>query len=276
MLKYSRAALPLFLFLIFTFPALGQGPKISTVEDIERDVKLVPCKSADRLEAVQKLFRSVGATDADIAVDDSKGTKNVVVTKKGTTSEVIVVGAHYDKVDDGCGAIDNWTGIVAIAHLYGTLRSVETSKTFKFIAFDKEEKGLIGSGNFVSGIAKTDRASVCSMVNIDSFGFTLPWVMENASDKPLIGAAKELWKKMKVDLVTVPIANADADSSSFKNAGIPAITFTGLNGDWQNYLHSPNDKLKNIKIDSVFAGYRFLLPFLVEIDKPACDTFRKK
>jgi Zn-dependent M28 family amino/carboxypeptidase len=274
MLKYSRL-IPAFLFFI-ALSAAGQSPKISTVEDIERDVDLVTCKSSDRLEAVQKLFRSMGATDADIAVDDSKGTKNVIVTKKGASPETIVVGAHYDKVDAGCGAIDNWTGIVAIAHLYGTLRLLDTSKTFKFIAFDKEEKGLVGSHNFVSGIAKADHASVCSMVNIDSFGFTMPWIMENTSDKPLITTAKDIWKKMKLELTSVPIANADADSSSFKNAGIPAITFTGLNGDWRNYLHSPNDKLKNIKMDSVFAGYRLLLPFLIEIDKPACDAFRKK
>jgi len=274
MLKYSRL-IPAFLFFI-ALSAAGQSPKISTVEDIERDVDLVTCKSSDRLEAVQKLFRSMGATDADIAVDDSKGTKNVIVAKKGSSPETIVVGAHYDKVDAGCGAIDNWTGIVAIAHLYGTLRLLDTSKTFKFIAFDKEEKGLVGSHNFVSGIAKADRASVCSMVNIDSFGFTMPWIMENTSDKPLITTAKDLWKKMKLELTSVQIANADADSSSFRNAGIPAITFTGLSGDWQHYLHSSNDKLKNIKMDSVFAGYRLLLPFLIEIDKSACDAFRKK
>lgn len=274
MLKYSRL-IPAFLFFV-ALSAAGQSPKIATVEDIERDVDLVSCKSSDRLEAVRKLFRSMGASDDDIVIDDSRGTKNVIVTKKGASPETIVVGAHYDKVDEGCGAIDNWTGVVAIAHLYGTLRLVDTSKTFKFIAFDKEEKGLVGSHNFISGIAKADRASVCSMVNIDSFGFTLPWVMENTSDKPLVTIAKDVWKKMKLELISVPIANADADSSSFKNAGIPAITFTGLNANWRNYLHSSNDKLKNIKMDSVFAGYRLLLPFLIEIDKPACDAFRKK
>lgn len=270
----SRLVL-VFLGLLFTCSVTAQ-PKISTVADIERDIMLVPCKSADRLEAVQKLFRSMGADDTDMTIDDRRGTKNVVVTKKGATVGTIVIGAHYDKSDDGCGAIDNWTGIVVIAHLFGTLRSVETSKTLKFVAFDKEEKGLIGSDNFVSGISKADRASVCSMVNIDSFGFTLPWVMENTSDRPLISTAKDIWKKMKLDLVSVSIAGADADSASFKRSGIPAITFTGLSGDWPNYLHSPNDKVKHIKMDSVFSGYRFLLPFLVEIDKPACDAFRKK
>src|SRR4051794_39686824 len=105
MLKYLRV-IAVFLFVVFVLSAAGQSPKISTVEDIERDVKLVPCKSEERLEAVQKVFRAMGASDADITVDDKKGTKNVVVTKKGTTPETIIVGAHYDKVDDGCGAID--------------------------------------------------------------------------------------------------------------------------------------------------------------------------
>ena len=275
MLK-SFPLLSVCLSLIISISASGQSPKISTVPDIERDVKAVPCKSSERLEAVKKLFRSMGATDADIAVDDTKDTKNVVVTKKGSTGDVIVVGAHYDKLGDGCGAIDNWTGIVAIAHLYGTLRNVETSKTFKFVAFDKEEAGLIGSHNFVSGIAKADRASICSMVNIDSFGFTMPWVMENTSDAPMINVAKELWKKMNLELASAFIPGADADSTSFKRAGIPAITFVGLSQNWGDFLHTRNDQVKNINMNSVHAGYRIVLPFLAEIDKPACGAFRKK
>jgi len=263
------------LFLSLASPLFAQSVTVSTAEDIERDLALVPCKSSDRLLAVQALFRKLGATDDDILVSDRKKTKNVIVTKKGTSPETIVVGAHYDKLGDGCGAIDNWTGIVALAHFYGTLRSVSTTKTFKFIAFDKEEPGLIGSGVFVGDIPKAERATYCAMVNVDSFGFTLPWVMGNTSDKKMIAAAKDFWKEMKLELTSVDIPNADADSSSFRKAGIPAITFAGLDGKWEHYLHSSNDQLKNINPSTVFAGYRFVLPFLTHIDTMACTDFRK-
>lgn len=275
MIKSSYLAV-LLAALFVSIPVSAQTVKIATAEELSRDVKLVPCAGADRLDAVQKLFISMGAQPSDISVEDRKGTKNLIVTKKGTSSDVIIVSAHYDKVDEGCGAIDNWTGIVAIAHLYETLRNVQTAKTFKFIAFDKEEKGLVGSDNFVSAISKEDRGTVCSMVNVDSLGFTLPWVLENVSDKSLVAAAKDVWKRANVELPVVPVGNADADSTSFKRAGIPAITFTGLNSDWQKYLHSSSDQLKNVKMESVYAGYRFLLPFLSAIDKPACDAYRKK
>ena len=274
----SRLAFAAVIFALFLGAAFGQSGKavIATQDDIDRDMANVPCKGADRLAAAEKLFRSMGAADEDISYLEKGGIKDLIVTRKGTGTGTITVGAHYDKVDDGCGAIDNWTGIVAIARLYATLRSVATVKTFKFVAFDKEEKGLLGSDALARSIAKEDRPSYCSMVNFDSFGFTQPWVMENTSDPKMIADAKELWTTMKLKLQSVPINNADADSTSFLHAGIPAITFTGLDSKWQKYLHSNNDKLTNVNGESVYLGYRFVLPFLTRLDAASCDAFRKK
>ena len=250
--------------------------QIATPAEIDRDLKLVPCKSADRLAAVQNLFKSLGATDSDMSVIEKKGTKNLVVTKKGTSDQIIVVGAHYDKVDDGCGAIDNWTGIVTIAHLYATLSRVPTTKTFKFIAFDREEQGLIGSDVFVHDIPKADRASYCAMINLDSFGFSSTQVLTNVSSPKLVDAAKDFWQQMKLQLSVASLTGtADADSSSFVSGGIPAITFHGLSNDWQKYLHSSRDQLKAIDVNSVFIGYRTILPFLAHTDKADCSVFRK-
>src|ERR1043166_2412111 len=134
------------LSLVLCLAVAAQKAVLSTEDDIRADVALAPCKNSDRLAAAEKLFRDKGATDADIQIVEAKKTKNLVVTKKGTGDGTIIVGAHYDKVSDGCGVIDNCTGIVDIANLYHTLRSLPMKKTFEFIAFDREEEGLIGSG----------------------------------------------------------------------------------------------------------------------------------
>lgn len=269
----------LFIAILLTSAAFAQKEpiKISTDDEIKEDLKLVPCKNSERMEALKKLFQKMGAVDTDISIDKFKDVQNVVVTKKGRTDEIVVVSAHYDKVPEGCGAIDNWTGIVIIANLYRTIRVMDTEKTFKFIAFDKEELGLVGSSAMVRSISKEKRVGYCSVVNLDSFGFGYPQVLENASSAKMTAAAKDLATELKMPFARASLAGtADADSSSFKSKDIPAITFHGLNNKWQQYLHSSNDKLENINSSSVSVGYRFLLQYLSKIDHDGCKIFWNK
>lgn len=262
--------------LIITSVSLSQSKVEVTQDMIKANVNAVPCKNDDRLEAVKSLFREAGAAEADMAVQTFKDINNLVITKKGRTDETVVVSAHYDKVKDGCGAIDNWTGIVVIANLYRTLRQAETNKTYLFVAFDKEELGLLGSEAMAKAIPKDKRIMYCSNVNIDSFGFSYPQVLDNTSTPAMSDMAKSVADEVKMPFSHASLdGEADADSSSFKSRDIPAITFHGLNKDWQKYLHSSNDVVKNVNVSSVWVGYQFLLRYLVKIDGSGCSVFRK-
>jgi Zn-dependent M28 family amino/carboxypeptidase len=271
------------LFLIFVLSFSTQtlaqqtNSPLSTEEQIAENVKLVPCDSKKRLEAVKELFEKLGAKKEDISVErfDKDKIANVVVKKKGKTEDTIIVGAHYDKVKDGCGAIDNWTGIVILAHLYRTLNLVETEKSYIFVAFDQEEVGLLGSDAMAKAIPKEKRPQYCSMVNLDSFGFAFPQVLENVSSSELISVAKKLAKESDFPFAKASIFTAEADSLSFKKRDIPAITFHGLDENWQKYIHSNNDKLEKINMTSVYLGYRFGLSFLMRLDKLSCIEFTK-
>jgi Zn-dependent M28 family amino/carboxypeptidase len=258
-----------------SIPAQGTL-RISTKDEIAADIKLAPCKNGERLEAVRKLFVSMGAADADISTDKVKGMQNLVVTKKGKADETIVVGAHYDKVADGCGAIDNWTGIVILAHLYRSIESSETTKTFVFVAFDSEELGLSGSAAFVKNIPKEKRIGYCSMVNFDSFGFGYPNILTSSSNEKMTKAALDLAADLKMPMNVWSFTGADADSSSFLNNNIPAVTFDGLDGNWPKILHTSKDKADLINAGSVFVGYNFGLRFLAKLDAADCSAFRKK
>jgi hypothetical protein len=112
------------------------------------------------------------------------------------------------------------------------------------------------------------------MVNLDSFGFTYPQVMDNASTTPMAKLAETNSIEMGLKYIHASIVNADADSSSFRARKIPAITFHGLNGDWARYLHSSNDKAENINANSVIIGYQYTLNFIAKVDKLGCGDLR--
>jgi Zn-dependent M28 family amino/carboxypeptidase len=252
----------------------AQNSKISSEEQIGEDVQLAPCNSAERLEGVKKLFIKMGASVSDISTEKFKEGENLVIKKKGETSETIVIGAHYDKIDAGCGAIDNWTGIVIMANIYKTLASLKTKKSYLFVAFDKEEAGLLGSKAMVKAIPKESLSQYCSMINMDSFGFAAPQAPVNMANSKMEKLAREIAKQMKIQFADAPIEDADADSSSFLSRKIPAITFDGLSNDWQKFLHTKNDQRENINIASVYLGYRFVLAFALKADESDCAAFR--
>lgn len=268
----------LIILLSLCINSSAQQPtvKFSTEEDLKADMELVPCKGRkERLEAVKKLFIKMGAQESEVIVEKIKDVENVVVTKKGKSDEIVVIGAHYDKTDTGCGAIDNWTGIVILANLYRTMRDFTTQKTYMFVAFDKEELGLLGSEAMAKEIPKDKRTNYCAMVNFDSFGFTYPQALRNISSDSLIALAKEVSDEMKVPFGKAGIEFASSDSDSFKKRDIPAISLHGLDNQWENYLHNPNDKLAKVNMQSVYIGYRHGLVFLAKIESKPCDAFRK-
>lgn len=248
--------------------------KVSTPEEIKAEFSSVPCKDGERFVAVKALFEKAGASASDISVEKYKSVENLVVRKQGTSAETIVIGAHYDKVSDGCGVIDNWTGIVAIVHLYETLKNVPLRKTIIFVAFGKEEKGLIGSRAMVDAIAKDQLGLYCAMVNVDSLGLSAPQVLDNASSKKMGELAANVAKEMKVPFSHASIGNADADSSSFVRKKIPALTIHGLNNEWSSIIHTRNDQVSKVNPASVYLGYRFVLALVSRLDAFPCAAYR--
>lgn len=261
------------IILLAASGSSAQSLSISTEEDLKAALLKTPCDDEDRQAAVGELFQSAGAERSNVVVQEKAG--NVIVVKPGTTKEVVIVGAHFDKTSAGCGVIDNWSGIVILANLYKTIRPLNTQKTFMFVGFAKEEKGLIGSAEMADGIPKDERTAVCAMVNFDSFGLAYPQAMTNISDASLVDLAKSVAKEMKMPFGQAEIENASSDSASFRSKKIPAISLHGLDGRWPDYLHSSSDKFANVKMQSVYAGYRHGLVMLSKIENMPCESFRK-
>ena len=274
-LFFTRILLLCFV-LSFSNETFGQqqtNSLISTEEAVAESVQLAPCKAEERFESVKKLFAQTGAKNDEITVEKYNKDKisNIVVRKKGKSDETVVIGAHFDKTEDGCGAIDNWTGVTIIAHILKTLRQIETEKSYVFVAFDQEEKGLAGSEAMAKAIPKQERSKYCSMLNFDSFGLAAPMALANASSSKMLSLAKKLGDENKFKFVDITVPGASSDSASFKSRDMPAITLSGLDGSFVNYMHSKNDQLESINMKSVYFGYRFGLIFAAKLDSMGCQ-----
>jgi hypothetical protein len=270
----SAAGLSLILTLTpIAARAWQSGPYISTVDEIKAEFASVPCRDEDRFLATRALFEKLGVTASDLVEGQYKNVKNLVIRKAGASSETIVIGAHYDKVSAGCGAIDNWTGIVTVAYLYRSLRDVPTNKTFLFVAFGKEEQGLIGSHAMVRAIDKQQLGQYCEMINIDSLGLTSPGVLDNTSSAKLTKLAAATARDLKIPFAHAAIAGTDADSSSFKKRGIPALTIHGMSRDWSTVLHTNKDQAAKAIPLNVYLGYRIALELALRLDSSGCAAF---
>lgn len=247
-------------------------PKVTKKEDFIAQIKRVECENSERFSAVQRLLTNLGVEDSDVEIEKFENVTNIVLTVKGKTDETVVVGAHFDKTTLGCGAIDNWTGIVLVANLYKEFVARKNNKTYKFVAFGKEEKGLIGSKAMAGEIPDSEISNYCGMVNFDSFGFTDVWTLRSISDRKMIQLAEEVALDQGFTLESKSFAGASSDSKSFRNKGIPAITFSGLSDDWRDFLHQDKDQLEHIDFKKVWENFTFSYEYLSVIDNKICGS----
>ncbi len=250
---------------------------LSKPEEFTEAFKSIPCKNVERLPAVKELFLQMGAKEENISIEKIKNVENIIVSRPGKTAEKIIVSAHYDLTGPGsCGATDNWTGIVTIAHLYKSLKDVAMNKTIYFVGFGKEEEGLVGSKAMAKQIGKEDIPKYCANLNIDGLGMNLPQILKGVSDESLQKLATESAKTLGISVEIIDIKNASSDSASFKEKGIPSATISEIPKDWMEIYHHKQDQADKINNVSVYAAYRLALLMLAQIDEKDCQEWRGK
>lgn len=97
--------------------------------------------------------------------------QNIVAVKVGTVTPQyqIIVGAHYDSVEGSPGADDNGSGTIAVLKIAEILSQLDTDMSFKFILYDAEEEGLLGSYHHANQVY-TNGDSLVLMFNMDMIG----------------------------------------------------------------------------------------------------------
>lgn len=120
-------------------------------------------------EFVRARFAALGLGVEDDASSESPPTHNVFADVRGTErpGEVVLVGAHFDAFYGG--ADDNGSGVAVMLELARVVAAHPLPRTVRFVGFDLEEYGLVGSSRY----AKSHDAPVASLV-FDCVGFKDP------------------------------------------------------------------------------------------------------
>jgi len=123
--------------------------------------------------SIYNYFDGLGlATSLDPFTYNTQTYYNVVAVKPGKTtpSDIYIVGAHYDTVNNP-GADDNASGVAGIMEIARAFAPYEFEATLKFIAFDREEQGLRGSAAYANNHASDN---ILGMVSLDMIAYNDP------------------------------------------------------------------------------------------------------
>lgn len=111
---------------------------------------------------------------------DGRECHNIETEIRGTRSEIVLVGAHYDSVIGAPGANDNGTGVAGVLALARRFarqdRLTETPyKTLRFVAFVNEEPPFFQTpqmGSYVyASLCKRRGDKISAMISLETIGY---------------------------------------------------------------------------------------------------------
>ncbi len=114
---------------------------------------------------IKALFESYGLTTyLDTFQYNGQTQENVVAEQTGTLfpNSIYIIGGHYDSVSNP-GADDNASGTGGVIEAARIISQYPSDYTIRYIAFDMEEAGLIGSDFYATAHAGEDIRGMISM-----------------------------------------------------------------------------------------------------------------
>jgi Zn-dependent M28 family amino/carboxypeptidase len=141
----------------------------------ETDVK-IPVISVTKASGERLRARPADTTIKLNAGVRTERTRNVIAqTKTGSTSNVVMVGAHLDSVPEGPGINDNGSGVAAVLETALQLgSSPEINNAVRFGFWGGEELGLLGSMNYVQSLDVEALRDIALYLNFDMIGSPNP------------------------------------------------------------------------------------------------------
>jgi len=242
-------------------------------------------KPASQLLQDSHVVGRVTITQRQVAV------KNVIALLPGRgplAGEYVVIGAHYDHWGRGGhgafpatrpgdeiynGADDNASGtaaLLALARQFARLGPQE--RTLVFVAFTAEERGLVGSGRFISD-PPVPLEKIVAMINLDMVGRMRDqtvYVMGTGTAAPFQSIVEKAADGLQLKVNTKSQGGlGPSDHMSFAMKRIPVLFFfTGVHSDY----HRPSDEADRINhegLEKVINLVARIVQDVVKMPRPA-------
>jgi hypothetical protein len=272
--RFFRLDIVAAAFVLYSFPAsAAENVRYNPVSRpvIEARLGKYAGNNKDREASLKQIFADAGCAD-HTSEQPVKGSKlpNVICVLPGSSDKVIIVGAHFDRVSEGDGVVDNWSGASLLPSLYEAVKVEPRKHSYIFIGFTDEEKGEVGSRFYVTQMTNEQVASTDAMVNMDTLGLAPPEVWGSHSDQRLAGALGYMAKRLNVPLSRVDVDQVgSSDAEQFSERKIPRITIHSLTQESWNarILHTSKDKISAMRLDDYYDTYRLLAAYIAFLDQ---------
>ena len=198
-------------------------------------------------------------------------------TKKA--DKYIVITAHYDHLGTRKGTVfngadDNASGTAALFAIASYFKKNPPEHSLIFVAFDGEEKGLVGARHFVRNLP-VKKESIVLNINMDMISRNDKGELYSSGsrpDTPLRPALEKVQKSARVKLLLGhddPATGRDdwtnqSDQAAFHAAKIPFIYF-GVE-DHKDY-HKSTDDFANIQPEFYVKAIETIIEAIGEFDK---------
>jgi Zn-dependent M28 family amino/carboxypeptidase len=118
---------------------------------------------------LQAEFQALGYA---VVLGEYDGGANVIASRPAGVGTALVVGAHFDAVPGVPGADDNASGVALQLAAARALSPCTLARELRFVGFDQEELGLVGSRAYVGRLRSEGRAvEIQGMLNLDMMGY---------------------------------------------------------------------------------------------------------
>ena len=116
---------------------------------------------------VERQRYDVDGVDVDNLIVEIRGTKH--------PEEIVIIGAHYDSVDDSPGADDNASGVAAMLALARRFANAKPDRTLRFIAWVNEEPPHFQTATMGSYVyarrCRTRGENIVAALSLETIGY---------------------------------------------------------------------------------------------------------
>ncbi len=238
---------------------------------------------------IQKEWKALSSHRNDVTVElfehRSWSQPSVIMTIKGQTDDIVVVGGHLDSIAGfwgrssarAPGADDNASGIATITEIIRVLMNsnYQPRKTLKFMGYAAEEVGLRGSKEIAQSMS-SQGANVIGALQLDMTNFkgtqdldiVLMTDFTNEEQNAFVGTLIDTYLP-DVSWGYDKCGYACSDHASWHNEGFPAsMPFESRMRESNRNIHSARDTLDQSRGSTSHASKfaRMALAYVLELD----------